>query len=93
MPQARREGNSTMSRSTGFGVVALSAIVMLLFANLPSAEADGNCQDKLVRNSYDCSYVNNSGTGTQCLEFVTGGISSYLDAIYNGETEFGYGCD
>lgn len=82
-----------MSRSTGFGVVALSAIVMALFANLSSAEAGGNCEAKLVGNSYDCKYVNGGGPGTECLEFVTGGISIYFDAIYDGSVDFGCGCD
>ena|SRR5208337_3936334 len=51
------------------------------------------CEAKLVGNSYDCTYVNNSGPGTECLEFVTGGTSIYFDAIYNGTADFGCGCD
>ncbi len=91
--KAARGGNSTMRKSTGLGVVALSAIVMALFANLSSAEARGNCEAKLVGNSYDCAYVNNSGPGTECLEFVTGGTSIYFDGIYDGTVDFGCGCD
>jgi hypothetical protein len=80
-----------MSRSEfGVAVAAFAALAMVLFANSPSAQAGGNCADKLVGNSYNCTYAQDDGnSGTECLEFSSGG-SSYFDAVYDGT--FPYTC-
>jgi hypothetical protein len=79
-----------MSRSVGFGVAvtAVAALAMVLCANSPSALAGGNCQDKLVGNTYNCTYSANDGTmGTDCVAFSSGG-SGYFDALYSGVVSY-----
>ena len=55
-----------------------------------SESSGGTCQDKLVGNYYDCSYAITSGqsgpsigfiTGHNCVEFITGGLSSNFDLV------------
>lgn len=75
------------------GLVAaafVSAIVMVLFAS--SAQAKGNCQAKLVGNSYNCSFVDNDFPPfTECWDFFTGGVSQYFD-LANG-SDYGCACE
>jgi hypothetical protein len=74
-----------MRRSTSFrALVALFVIAMTLLCNLSFAEG-GNCQDKLVGSSYDCTFVNLALGGvtitSNCAEFVTGGLSQQFDWV------------
>lgn len=74
-----------MRRSAGFSaVLRFSAVVAVLVANSPCAEAGGgNCQEKLVGKSYGCT-LKQSGSSTpftRCFEFVTGGVSSDFDLV------------
>jgi len=74
--------------------VRRSASFLVLVAGLllytSSKSSGGSCQNKLVGNSYDCSYAINSGqsgvsVGTiskhNCVEFVTGGLSENFDLV------------
>src|SRR5260370_26416905 len=83
-----------MGRSSGLVTVAVcSAILVGLFANLPSAEAKSSCQAKLVDNSYDCTFNdNNFPPFSDCYEFVTGGASQYFD-LFSGGGDWGCACD
>ena len=83
-----------MRKSTGLLAVAMfSAVVMVLFANSPSAEAKGNCQAKLLQNSYNCSFVDNDFPPfTECWDFFTGGLSQYFD-LDNSVEDYGCACD
>lgn len=84
-----------MSRSARvLAGTVFSAIVMLLFANLPSAQAGADCQSKLIGNTYNCTYTDNeSNTSTECITFSTGGTSRYFDAVYDGTYDLGCACD
>jgi hypothetical protein len=89
-------GGKVMMRKSG-GLVAVavfSAIVMVvLFANSPSAEAKGNCQAKLLESSYNCSFVDNDfAPFTECWDFFTGGTSQYFD-LDNSVEDYGCACD
>jgi hypothetical protein len=77
-----------MTRSAGF--LVLVAAVCLCAS---SESWGGTCQDKLVGNSYDCTYAfsvgqNGIGGGTvtkhNCAEFVTGGLSGNFDLVSLG---------
>ena len=83
-----------MGGSRGLVTVAVcSAILVGLFANLPSAEANGTCQAKVVDKSYDCNFKdNNFPPFTECWNIGTGGVSQYFD-VNNGFDEYGCGCD
>jgi hypothetical protein len=85
-----------MKRSASFLAVVMSSLVVtFLLANLSSAEAGGgNCQDKLVGNSYNCTEKESTGGGTVsgCLTFETGGVSSNFDLVIEGE-HYGCACD
>ena len=72
----------------------LSASFLVLLAGVllctSSKSSGGTCQNKLVGNSYDCSYAINSGqsgsgfgtiTKHNCVEFVTGGLSENFDLV------------
>jgi len=85
-----------MRRSASFlAVLMFSILVTVLLADLSSAVAGGgNCQDKLVGNSYNCSFVNSNGSsGSECIEFNVGVYSSHFDAWYGGIDEYGCACD
>jgi hypothetical protein len=71
----------------------LSAVTVLL-ANVWSAEAGpGNCEAKLADHSYDCNFKDNDFPPfSDCLEFVTGGVSQYFDGVL-GPTDFGCACN
>ena len=72
-------------------VVVISAFVTVL----PTESHGGNCQDKLANNSYDCLDKNADGGSAVkfCLEFVTGGVSQYFDAIQPpSNTHLGCAC-
>ncbi|MGH7925299.1 MAG: hypothetical protein ACREQH_12000 [Candidatus Binatus sp.] len=74
------------------GVAVFSAIVIGVFASSPSAEAMGNCQAKLVGNSYDCNFTdNNFPPFSNCYEFATGGESQYFDLYH--PIDWGCACD
>ena len=89
-----------MRRSVSF--LALVATVLLCAA--PRLQG-GTCQDRLVGNSYDCTYEFNfgqSGVGGgviakhNCVEFVTGGLSENFDLVgVDGSlaSEFGCACE
>jgi hypothetical protein len=83
-----------MGRSSGLVTAAVcSAILVGMFANLPSAEAKSTCQAKLVDNSYDCNFKDNDFPPfTECWTFVTGGVSQYFD-LFNGFDDYGCGCN
>jgi hypothetical protein len=83
-----------MTRSTGLMTVAVfSSLAMVLFANSRSAEAAGNCQDKLVGNSYDCNVADNQTPKfTECFSFQTGVISQYFDLDINSVLTLGCAC-
>jgi hypothetical protein len=83
-----------MSRTTGFVVIAVcSAIVMGLIVNVPSVEARGNCQAKLVGHSYDCNFKDNMFPPFSfCFEFATGGLPTDFDLHYSG-VDNGCVCD
>jgi hypothetical protein len=83
-----------MGKSSGLLTVAVSsAILMGLFANLPSAQAKNSCVAKLVDNSYDCNFKDNDFPPfTECWTFLSGGVSQYFD-LNNGPDEYGCGCD
>jgi len=81
----KTEEPKRMRRSTSFLVLVAA---LLLFTS--SKSSGGTCQNKLVGNSYDCSYAINSGqsgsgSGTitkhNCVEFVTGGLSENFDLV------------
>lgn len=82
-----------MRRSVSFlTVLRLSAVTVLLF-NLSSAEAGGNCEGKLVNNSYNCNFTDNDFPPfSDCLKFGTGGVSQYFDGIL-GPSDFGCACN
>src|SRR5208282_6931027 len=69
----------TMKRSAGFlTVLMFSAVVTILLTNSSSAMG-GNCQDKLVGNSYDCVFeLSNGTTETTCVDFEMGGSPRLL---------------
>ena len=82
-----------MGRSAGLLVVAMScAFSMGLVGNPSSTEAGGNCQAKLVGNSYDCNLkISGSSPETFCFEFQTGGISANFDLF--SVNDYGCTCD
>jgi len=97
-PKKRTE---TMRRSASFlALVMLSAPATVLLPNSSFAEFSHSrdCQDKLVGNSYECTYTfffGNAGavTHNNCLEFVTGGLSQNFDLVgVDGSLASDYGC-
>lgn|SRR5208282_620896 len=77
-----------MIRSASF--LVLVAAVLLCTS---SESLGGTCQDKLVGNSYDCTYAFYSGqsgvtigitTEHNCMEFVTGELSENFDLVNLG---------
>ena len=77
-----------MRRSASF-LVLMAAV---LLCTSPESSG-GTCQDKLVGNSYDCTYAFNSGqsgvtigviTEHNCMEFVTGELSGNFDLVSLG---------
>jgi hypothetical protein len=82
-----------MKRSANFLTVLMLSAVVILLANLSSAEAGGNCQAKLVGKSYDCNFTDNDFPPYSfCLEFGTGGVSQYFDVLL-GSADYGCACD
>ena len=82
-----------MKISGWFLVVMFAAFAMGLVGNLSSAEAGGNCQDKLAGNAYDCVEKESNGmTADLCWEFETRGYSSNFDLYLAGSTDYGCGC-
>ncbi|MGB8683756.1 MAG: hypothetical protein WCD12_12800 [Candidatus Binatus sp.] len=71
-------------------VVMFPAVVTVLFASSPS-QAGGNCADKLVGNSYNCTVKANTGPETACFEFYTGSPSIDFNLDVDG-TDYGCTC-
>ena len=72
-------------------IVVFSAFLTVL----PTESHAGNCQDKLANNSYDCLDKATAGGSVAkfCLEFFTGGVSQYFDAIQPpSNTHLGCAC-
>jgi len=83
-----------MRRSVSLLVVTFSVFAVSLLAISFSANAGGNCEGKLLGNSYECNYVNSEGgTGSECISFGTGVFSVHFDAGYDGTDEYGCACD
>ena len=85
-------GEDLAMRSASFvAALMFSAFLTGLLASSSSAEAKGgNCQGKLADKSYNCVYDNsNGGSGTFCMDFITGGFSTHFDMFENG---LDYGC-
>jgi|HubBroStandDraft_4_1064222.scaffolds.fasta_scaffold197234_2 hypothetical protein len=78
-------------------VLMFSVVVTFQVANLSSAEAKGgNCEAKLVGNSYDCTLNEPPNPPVPfCAEFETGGISVNFDLflISTGTSDLGCVCD
>jgi hypothetical protein len=76
-----------------FTGVIVSAFVTAMLANSFSAQASGNCQSKLVGNSYNCEF-NEEGfsEGATTADFETGGISADFDVIF-GTADYGCACE
>ncbi len=84
-----------MRRSASFlAVLMFSAVVTTLLADMSPAEAKGgNCQAKLVGNSYDCKVKASQGnTEPVCFKFESGGISMDFDLLISTD-DFGCACD
>jgi hypothetical protein len=83
-----------MRRSASFlAFLMFSIIVTVLLAKLPLVEAGGNCQAKLVGNSYDCVFeIESTSPVDFCVEFETGGISSNFDLLIEA-ADYGCACD
>ena len=83
-----------MGRSASLLVIAMcSGFLMGLLASSPSAAAGGNCQAKLVGNSYACNIkVSNGPPKTDCFEFTTEGASQNFD-FFDSTNNFGCACD
>jgi hypothetical protein len=60
----------------------------------PAMAGGGNCQDKLVGNSYNCDFKLSTGESfSYCVEFETGGISSNFDLLIpSATTDYGCAC-
>jgi hypothetical protein len=83
-----------MRRSIGLVVAIFLAFAMSLLAASFPANAGGNCQDKLVGNSYECTFTTDGAGGyTACYSFITGGMSTEFDLEYNGEDYYACTCD
>ncbi len=83
-----------MRRSVRLLVVTFSVFAVSLLATSFSANAGGNCEGKLLGNSYECNYVNSEGSsGSECISFGTGVYSVHFDAGYDGADEYGCACD
>lgn len=82
-----------MTRSARFlALTSFFAFVMGLLADPPSSVASGNCQARLVGNSYDCSLkVSDIGQQTNCVEFAHGEISTNFDLVIPG-VQLGCSC-
>jgi len=83
----RRKGPK-MRRSASF-LVLVAALLLVT----SSRSSGGTCQNKLVGNSYDCTYAFNFGqsgvgvgtiTNHNCVKFVTGGLSGNFDLVSLG---------
>ena len=77
-----------MRRSASF-LVLVAALLLVT----SSRSSGGTCQNKLVGNSYDCTYAFNFGqsgvgvgtiTNHNCVKFVTGGLSGNFDLVSLG---------
>ena len=63
-----------------FTSAIFSAFLIGLLANSFSAQAGGNCQSKLVGNTYNCDQSEQGFAGGPfTAEFETGGYSEYFD--------------
>jgi hypothetical protein len=88
-----------MRQSASFSaVLMLSALVTGLLGNLSPAEAGGgNCQARLVGNSYNCTAKETTMPSPQtfCAEFETGGTSANFDLLVVSSitTDLGCACD
>lgn len=72
-------------------VAIFSALVTGLAAGSALA-GGGNCQSKLVGNSYNCNFEGSNGASVSyCVEFETGGISSNFD-LFLVSVSADYGC-
>jgi hypothetical protein len=76
-----------------FTGVIVSAFVMALLANSFSAQAAGNCQSKLVGNTYSCeSNEEGFGTASFTTTFETGGLSADFDMLL-GTGDYACSCE
>ena len=75
-----------------FAGVLVSGFAMALLASSLS-EAAGNCQSKLVGNSYTCSAADQLfGDQTYTFAFETGGFSQNFD-LFIDSAEYGCSCN
>lgn len=84
-----------MKRTTScLAVLVFYTVVIILLTNSSSAQAKGgNCEDKIVGKSYNCTGKDSTGaTVTGCLEFVSGGLSRDFDLLVGGN-DYGCACD
>jgi hypothetical protein len=84
-----------MSRSaSSFAVLMFSVVVTFLLANSTSVRAGGgNCQEKLVGKSYNCTALTSQDEpGSGCLKFESGGLSADFDLLVQGQ-DYGCVCD
>ena len=60
-----------------------------------SAQAGGNCQSKLVGNTYNCTGVQEGygSLGAFTVGFETGGSSQYFDMVFEAGADYGCSCD
>lgn len=62
-----------MRRSVSLLVVTFSVFAVSLLAISFSANAGGNCEGKLLGNSYECNYVNSEGgSGANAFRLAPG---------------------
>ena len=85
-----------MRQSASFpAVLIFSAVVAALLGNLSPAEAKGgNCQDKLVGISYNCTAKSTLAPTpvTFCVAFGTGGLSANFDLFVVSMVTDDLGC-
>ncbi|MGO8802935.1 hypothetical protein [Candidatus Binatus sp.] len=76
-----------------FTSAIFSAFLIGLLANSFSAQAGGNCQSKLVGNTYNCDQSEQGFAGGPfTAEFETGGYSEYFDMFIDA-AEYGCACN
>ena len=74
--------------------VVCSAFLMSLVASSPCTAVGGNCQAKLVGNSYACNIKFSNGPAmSDCFEFNALGISEHFSFFDDIIGNFGCACD
>lgn len=83
-----------MEKSASILVMAMcSGLILGLLFNSRCAAAAGNCQAKLVGNSYACNIKSSNGPATtDCFEFNSGGTSQNFN-FFDSMANFGCACD